>query len=421
MASPRPDIPTEALDRDGGRRELRLAPDDSGLTTCVVRTFDEVEALRDTWVALGGETLTADIDFFLTFGRHHPEIERPHVVVASAGDAPVSIVAAYVQNGWISHRIAQWTPYHPTVRAITLAYEGVVGLDDIATATALTAALREALANREADAIHVRFANPTSTFAKVIGTEGRRERLVPPRQHWAATIPGSLDELLSRLSPTTRESLRRTTRRFERDWGDRAAVTVYATPDRYEEMVEAVDAVAVKSYQFEGNHLFRVSALDRELARIGLEKGWYRAYVLAIDGRPAAFWTGFAYGGRFGWRGATGYDPALRGASPGTYLLMRLLDDLCRDPAITVFDLGRGDIAYKQRIADVEWPEQDIRVYGPGYRNATRAAIGTSVGATHQALGRLAAIVGMRTRPTTVMRERLKKDAIARSLESPES
>ena len=88
--------------------------------------------------------------------------------------------------------------------------------------------------------------------------------------------------------------------------------------------------------------------------------------MLYLDGTPAAFWTGYAYGGMFGWRGATGYDPMFREHSPGTFVLLRLIASLAEDPTITTFDLGGGDVDYKRRFADTRWEEVDVRLFGPG-------------------------------------------------------
>src|SRR5690606_38896486 len=131
-----------------------------------------------------------------------------------------------------------------------------------------------------------------------------------------------------------------------------------------------------RSYQLHGRSVFRGSQLERELARLGLERDWYRAYVLSLGGRPAAFWTGYRYGGAFGWRGATGYDPAFGTYSPGTYVLVRLIETLSDDPAITLFDLGGGDVDYKPRFADRRWEEVDVRLLGPGLRPLGINAVG---------------------------------------------
>lgn len=384
----------------------------------VARTVDEVEALRDAWWALDGDSLPADIDYFLTVARHHPEMDRPHVVVVERDGAPVSIAAAYVQRGWIAHRIGPWAPYRPVVRALTLAYNGIVGDTSDEVIEAITKSLYGSVAAGEADAVHLRFTDPegplTDSLTRVVPAL-RRQHLVPLRPHWGVSIPECPNALLSGMSASTRQSLRRTSRRFERTWGDSMRVEIHHTPDTLDQLSAQVDAIAERSYQYEGAPVLASSPLDRALIELGLERGWFRAYVLSVEDRPIAYWTGFAYGGTFGWRGATGYDPAFRSHSPGTYLLMRLLEDLCRDDGVSLFDLGGGDVEYKQRIANVYWQEVDVRAFGPGVRNASRALAGTSVNALHAAARRCASLIGARRAPTLARRRRLKADALSRA------
>ncbi|MFN8222215.1 MAG: GNAT family N-acetyltransferase [Gaiellales bacterium] len=388
------------------------------LTTRVARSVDEIESLRSAWWALGTRALPTDIDYFLTVARHHREMERPHVVVVEREGVPVAIAPGYVQQGWIGHRLGPWTPYRPTVRAVTLAYGGLVGEDGEDVAAAVAEALEEALAAGEADAVHLRFTDPDGPLtAELTGRAHalRREHFVPLRPHWGLGIPDSPDEFFTRLSPTTREGLRRTARRLERKFATQMRVEIHHTPDTFTRLVTQVDTVARASYQFEGGTVFSDSPLDVELARLGLERGWFRAYVLSLGAKPVAYWTGFAYGGTFGWRGATGYDPDYRSHSPGTFLLLRLIEDLCHDPGIHRFDLGGGDVEYKRRIADQFWEEVDVRVFGSGPRNVGRALAGSAIGAAHVVTRAVAELVGARRAPTLARRRKLKRQALSRA------
>jgi CelD/BcsL family acetyltransferase involved in cellulose biosynthesis len=184
-------------------------------------------------------------------------------------------------------------------------------------------------------------------------------------------------------------------------------------PAEAERLFADIDSVAARTYQHETGAIFRDSALERELAVLGLRKGWFRAYLLYLDERPIAFWTGFAYGGTFGWRGVTGYDPEFRRYSPGIYVLTRMLEDLSRDPAISVFDIGGGDVEYKRYYGDNRWEEVDVRLFAPGLRGLTVNAVGSSVQALHQGLRRLGAAGGAERSATRLRNRRLKKRVLA--------
>jgi CelD/BcsL family acetyltransferase involved in cellulose biosynthesis len=385
---------------------------DAGLSVATARSVEEVEALRSTWRGLQAGDLTTDIDYFLTLARFHPEIRRPHVLVLARDGEPVTLLAAHLHEGWLVHRIGPWAAFKPTLRSVNVVYRGIVGERSPETITMLLQSLRGTLEDREADAVLLRYLDPEcEVYRAAMSAEPsrRRERFLPRRPHWSMTIGESLEDTLSRRSAKTRENVRRVCRRIEREFGERLRLDVLSRAEDAPRIFADVDAVAATAYQHESGTFFRNSELERQLVLLGLTRGWYRAYVLSVDDRPIAFWTGFSYGGTFGWRGATGYDPAFGRFSPGTYVLVRLLENLSRDPDVQVFDIGGGDVEYKRYFGDDRWEEIDVRLLGPGARNLAVNAIGSSVQAMHQCLRRVGAAGGRQGSAARLQRRRMKR------------
>jgi len=384
------------------------------LRVTTARTVDEVEALRPSWVALQAGDLTTDIDYYLTLGRFHPEVVRPHALLIERGEMPVALLAGHVHEGWLVHRIGPWDAYRPTVRSLTVAYRGFVGERSPETIGAVLSELRQALDEREVDAVALRYLaldDPLYEAARAAGPPHRREHFLRHRPHWSMTIGESLEETLSGRSAKTRENIRRSARRLENEFGDRLRLEVITDPAEAPRLFADIDAIAARAYQYESDMLFRNAELERQLAVLGLNRGWYRAHVLYVDRRPIAFWTGFSYGGAFGWRGATGYIPEFGRFSPGTYVLVKLLEDLSRDPSVCVFDMGGGDVEYKRYFGDFRWEEKDVRLLGPGLRNLAVGSIGSSVNAVHGCLRRAEAASGRQGSVTRLWQRRLKRRA----------
>jgi CelD/BcsL family acetyltransferase involved in cellulose biosynthesis len=390
----------------------------TALRVTAARSADEVEALRASWVALQAGDLTTDIDYHLTLGRFHPEVLRPHALLVERGDEPVALLAAHLHPGWLVHRIGPCAVYKPTMRSLNVSYRGFVGERSPETIDAVLRALRGSLEKREADAILFRYLTADDALyraARGAGRPHRREHFLPRRPHWSMEIGDSLEETLSRRSAKTRENIRRSSRRLENELGDRLRLDVVTQAADAPKLFAAVDAVAARAYQHENGTLFRNAELERQLALLGLARGWYRAHVLYVDEQPIAFWTGFSYGGTFGWRGATGYDPAYARLSPGTYVLVKLLEDLSRDPAVRLFDMGGGDVEYKRYFGDHRWEEHDVRLLGPGPRNLAVGSIGSCVLAIHQCLRRAETLGGRPGSATRLRQRRLKKRAAGRT------
>ena len=90
--------------------------------------------------------------------------------------------------------------------------------------------------------------------------------------------------------------------------------------------------------------------------------------------------------------GTPGYDPAFSHLSIGTYLQMRVIEDLCADPTVHTLDYGFGDAEYKRRFGTDSWEESNLLVFAPRPRalaiNLWRSAVLAAVGATRTALTR---------------------------------
>ena len=91
-----------------------------------------------------------------------------------------------------------------------------------------------------------------------------------------------------------------------------------------------------------------------------------------------AFWYGSGYRGVFT-TATTGYDPAYTNLRVGTYVLMKLVEDLCADPTVDVLDFGFGDADYKRRFGQESWAETDVFAFAARPRpiavNLARSAI----------------------------------------------
>lgn len=356
-------------------------------TVTVARSVGEVEQLRPLWDGLRGRELPSDIDYFLCVAEHHPQVVRPHVVAVQPGAGPPSLLAAHVCRQRVPHRLGVWTPYAPTLRVANV-FRGVVGSPtEEELETALRVLAREL--GTEVEALLLRNVVVPSALHDCthrVFPAHARQRWLGHRARWEMDISVTADGALEALSESTLGNIRRTARRLERAFGDDLRIVVYRRPEEAETIFRDIDTVAVTTYQMNGRTLYRDDELERALTRLGLEKGWFRAYLLYVGSRPVSFWTGFAYAGTFGWRGATGYDPAYRRFGVGKYLLSVLLDDLAREPSITRFSLGAGDIPYKSQFGGRGHEEIDIRVFASRPRAMWVNLAGSCVQGAHAAL-----------------------------------
>jgi hypothetical protein len=351
----------------------------------VARTVEEVQALKPVWELLQSPFVTSDLEFILGYMRNAPGAVRPHAVVLKDENGPVALVSGRVEDVRLPAKLGPKTVLDPEMRSLTITYGGFMGRVDATTAPQLLAAVKGSIEPGEVDVIRLRMlavGSPVHTVATTQSPFLRRERFSLRMPHWRANIPGSLDEFLARRSRRRRESVRRYSKRLEKTYGDRARVEIFRTPDQIDRLFADSALIHRETYQHVLGVGFSDERVQRTLTELGMERGWFRGYILYLDDAPAAFWHGNAYKGVFG-IGATGFDPAHADARPGTYLLMRAVEDLADDESVHTLDFGFGDAEYKRNFGDERWIEEDVVLVEPRARpialNLARTAVlGTS-------------------------------------------
>jgi Acetyltransferase (GNAT) domain len=338
----------------------------------VLRTVPELASVRQAWLRLQGDEITTDPDFFEASQRVDPAIVRPHVVVLERDGEPRAILVARIERLQLSSRLGYRTIHAPKVRSITVVYRGILGDVDDAAFRDLLGSVRGSLAHGEADVAIFRYLPIDSPFYRIASRELPflgRQHVGDAQVHWELELPGSVDDILRLCSSKTRQKIRGYARKLERTYGDGLTVRHFTKPDEIDDFFRDVEAIAPKTYQHALGVAFGDTPSHRERTRLCLERGWFRGYVLSIDGRPCAFQYGELYRGRLR-LGRPGYDPEFAHLRIGTYLLLHAFDDLCRDETARVVDYGIGEAEFKERFGTRSWLEGNVFVYAPTFGGA---------------------------------------------------
>jgi hypothetical protein len=370
----------------------------------VARTYEEVEELRNAWEQLQNDYVTSDVDFFLTYCRHTPDVVRPHAVLLEEEGVPAGLVVSRLEDIRMPAKLAHKVVLTTSFRALTVVYGGLLGAVDHALSSRLLAALQTSLADEPVDLVRVRML-PVGSAQHAAATARapflRRQRFATCVPHWRSELSGSLDGFLGRRSRRRRETVRRYSRKLERAYGDDVRVEIVRSPQGLDRLFADSELVHRETYQHILGVGFSDETVQRRLAELSAERGWFRGYMLYLRDTPVAFWHGNAYRGVFG-IGATGFDPAFAEDRPGTYLLMRAVDDLCADESVHTLDFGFGDADYKRHFGDGFIEEEDVVVFAGKPR-------GVAVNALQTALGGLTAVgraVAARTGSLGTLRRR---------------
>jgi CelD/BcsL family acetyltransferase involved in cellulose biosynthesis len=355
------------------------------------RSVDDVKAIADAWQELRPADINADLEVFLATLESSAS---PYILMAELDGAPRAILVARLEDTTVPVRLGYQQLYAPRVRALTVVQGGLVGPEDGEAAKSLFDEACAALARGDADVLRMRRLRVGShlyQLAREHASWPTRGKVEPPTLRWRLELPRSLDEVLQGQSSRTRSNHRRYARKVEEQLGDRLSFDTYRDPGDLDRLIREAEKVSMMTYQHRLGAGFAADASERRLLELGAERGWLRAYVLSVDGEPRAFWLGFAYRGTF-FTGPTGYDPSLAHLRLGTYVLMRMLEDLCADDSVEQVDYGIGDAEYKRHFGSESWQEEDALLFAPSVRgvrvNMTRTAILGVAEATRRVAGR---------------------------------
>lgn len=363
----------------------------------VTRGYEKVAALRPLWESFPRESITTDFDHFHTVLESEPSMLEPWVLTARRGDSPVAFVVGRLEELELPLKIGYRTLATPRIRSLTIVYRGVLGTMDDEAAGQLVRKLGSVLGTGEVDAVTFRrldLESPLYRAATTVPGTLARQRPTRAAVCWERSLPSDYEGFLQSLSKSTRSGVKRYSGKLERDFAGRLEVRRLATPDDIDEYFRDADTVAARSYQRGLGVGVRDDPAQRLRTLVALEKGWLRMFVLRLDDQPVAFCGGEAYGNRFTYA-IPGYDPAFRDYRVGTYVLMKLIEDLCADPEITVLDFGFGDAEYKRRFGDRSWQEADIHVFALRARPVAINLTRTAVLSTNDALASIAGSLGI--------------------------
>jgi len=392
------------------------ALDSGGYSVRVARSIEELEALRPAWLELQGSFVTTDLDYYLTVLRHKPGVRRPHVVLLERDGRPELMIVGRIEDANLTFRLGYRKIYNLRFKALAVVYGGFLGEVGQDEAELLVDQLLATLARGEAEAAilaHLSVDEP-------LYAEARRRPRFLAQQHgsrlqpcWRLYLPESLEEFLRSRSPRTREGMRRQARRLENRYGDSLTLERFRDRDQLDRLFADAEQVAAKTYQWQLGVAFRDTPFQRTIAELAMDKGWFRAYVLYLEGRPVAFWHGLAYEGIFR-TGTPAYDPSLAGLSVGNYVLMRMIEDLCADDSVIELDHGFGDAEYKRRFGDEARVEGDILIFAPSLRGARINLVITVLLAIESLASRILGRRELRTRLKRAWRRRLVSKPRAR-------
>jgi hypothetical protein len=347
-----------------------------------LRSVSEIEEIRGIWTSWQHHP-NVDIDFYLTVSRSRPQILRPHVIVVDRGGLPAAMLIGRLVDGRIDIKIGYASFFRPQARLLAFAYGGLLGNSSSENCELLIGEISNSLRRGEADVAllsNVRVRTPLFDLATRMPCFLTRDHLPVPQAHWTLSLPGSIEEIYRAMPEHHRSEIRRKVKKFIANYPGRVCINRFCDPAELDRMIEDMEEVAKKTYQRGLGVGFIDSVEMRNQLHLAAQKGWLRAYILYVAERPCAFWMGSRYGETFQGNFAA-YDPAYGKYSPGMFLTMRVIEELCQSNGqerVREIDFGFGDAEYKTLLGNCRWEEASVYIFAPTLKGVRLNVLRTS-------------------------------------------
>ena len=400
---------TAVVDAD----EYNASPDTRTARVSIIRNLDGVERLRSVWAPWQRHP-NSDIDFYMGIVRSWQERCRPHIVAIYKDDEPQAMLVGRAEDTRIECKIGYKILGSVRARRLTFIYGGQLGNLSPQNCALLFSAIKESLRRGEADLAELHFVRTDSPlYALACSSQAGLGRDFAPcvQVHRSTALPTSADEFYGTLSVKARKNQRWQAKKVAQEFGVNAKIRCFREPEHMTEMFRDLEVIASKTYQRRLGVGFDGTLEQRERLCADANRGRLRAYVLYLAGEPAAFWVGTVYRNKLH-SDFMGYDPAYSKYSPGMYVVMKSVEELCDSyphEAVRHIDWGLGDAQYKQVLGDCSWMEAQVKIFAPTARGLGVNLLTTPTALAELLLKRVLSRSGTLQKTKTKWRQRLRK------------
>jgi hypothetical protein len=348
---------------------------DGGTRIDVLRSADALERHREIWTKLCRHR-DSDLEFFRFIVSTGQEAS-PYVLLLHA-DGEDALVVGRIERVRLENKIGYLRVPTPKLRVLELIHGGVMGQIDPVMAREVVAHLRALLRRGEVDAVRLHYADVTSPLfveigrvQKFFGRDLRAQR-VPHQLRNLSAISSTFEESVSR---NERSNQRRREKQLLSEYGGDIKIKLFETLDDVAKLMSDSEYVAAKSYQRGIGVGFVHTRLMQQRLELLAAKGYLCAWVLYLADVPAAFWIGALRDGTF-FSDYLAYDIRLSRFAPGTYLTMKVLQDMQdRRSDVRLIDFGLGDAPYKARFGTDVRTTATLRVFASTWRGYCAFAV----------------------------------------------
>ena len=345
----------------------QISPTDLEIVT--IRDLEGIESIRSVWEEMQCKepfpVPNADINRYIALIEAIDDGMLPHVILIKCNGNPVAMVIGRIESHRLNLRLGYKTLFASTLRCLSVAYGGIIGQPSSELCAVIMDELMNVLQRREADVVffnHLRTDSKIYKLYKTTASFWRRNQSALAEPHWQTNIADTVKEFYSNVPNSRKRRWRRDIRQLEKISPSEIKVVCYRHLSDIAHLSNVAYQIEKETYKKYLGSGFISSPLNRVLLEQAARDGWLRAYVLYAGDQPCAFQFDVQYeGAQFTEYGS--FDQKWSHGSPGIVLLIKVIEELCKERDICRIDFGFGDALYKRKFGTDNWLEECVYIY----------------------------------------------------------
>jgi len=342
--------------------------------TVIATNFEEIEATRPIWEQKQcGEPYpvpNADIDRYLTVIKASGDDVQPHIMVMKCDGLPAAITIGRIERRRLEFKLGYKTFFSPALKCLSIVYGGIIGSPTNERCKVLIGEIMNVLHSGRVDMVffnHLGIDSPVYELCKTMPGFFSRGHFASAEPHWHTSVPDSVQEFYSHIPNSRKRRWRRDIRQLEKISSSEIKVVCYRELSDVDYLIDVACRIVESTYKSGLAVGFTNSNVNRALLEKNARDGKLRAYILYVGDEPCAFQFDVLYG-KIQFTEFGSFDPRWSRGSPGTVLLIKVLEQLCQDSEVSIMDYGFGHALYKSKFGTKHWMEENVCIYAPRLR-----------------------------------------------------
>ena len=187
-------------------------------------------------------------------------------------------------------------------------------------------------------------------------------------KHYLMQVPESLESFLSMKDKQSRSKYKRQMKKVEKEYKDRHEFKIFINEEDVDQFYKDAEIVAQKSQLRSLNIGFKPTKSNLNKKKWLARNGFFRSYILYLDNIPVCFMEGMNYKRHYSGEN-TGYNMEFDKLRLGTYLKLKMIEDISQTKCSDFLDFGLGSDQWKQSLSTNQYEEIRVKTYLPKFSN----------------------------------------------------